>query len=135
VTPTRTSTPAWRRLITVPTLDPLQLLLQALRRPKDRILTIGYTAPYVAPTSTPTAAPTTTPQSDPLPLTGPQTDPLPSPAGPGYTPPYGTQTSNCDCGPKKKRKPAKPRTECYKGSYVEKARGLSKTKREKIPCQ
>jgi hypothetical protein len=117
----------------------VQLLLQALRRPKDRVITIGYTAPLAtglpSTTPTPTTTPTTTPKDDPLPLTGPQTDPLPSPAGPGYTPPYSTRTSECDCAPKKKRKPATPRTECFKGSYVEKARGLTKTKREKVPCR
>jgi hypothetical protein len=41
----------------------------------------------------------------------------------------------CDCGPKKKRGKRKKRTVCYKGSYVERATGITKRKREKIPCQ
>jgi len=53
-------------------------------------------------------------------------------SGGGGTP---TQSKRCQCPKKRKSKPKKPRTICYKGSYTETATGLSKRKREKIPCQ
>ena len=105
-------------------------LLNLLRKPKGGTTVVNVTQPQLF--ATPTATPTTTPTSSD-PLTAPQADPLSSPAGPGYVPPYSTRTDQCDCKPKK-RKPAKPRTVCYKGSYVEKSRGLTKTKREKVSC-
>jgi hypothetical protein len=41
----------------------------------------------------------------------------------------------CKCNDKKKkREPRRGRTECWKGSYVETARGLRKTRRERVPC-
>ena len=44
---------------------------------------------------------------------------------------YDTATDTCAT---KKRKPGKARTVCYSGTYRERARGLSKSKRRKIPC-
>jgi len=44
-----------------------------------------------------------------------------------------TGTKTCEC-PKKKRGKRKLRTVCYKGSYVETAKGLTKRKREQVPC-
>jgi len=53
-----------------------------------------------------------------------------APAAPS-TPPG----EKCKCPPKKKRKPRARRTVCYAGSYTERADGLRKTKRRKVPCQ
>lgn len=53
----------------------------------------------------------------------------------GGFPPTPTKTKACSCGPKKKRGPRKRRTVCYKGSYVERASGITKRKREEVPCQ
>jgi len=36
---------------------------------------------------------------------------------------------------RKKRAQRKARTECWRGTYIERATGLSKTRREKVPCQ
>lgn len=36
---------------------------------------------------------------------------------------------------KKERKPKKPRTVCYRGTYTEKSRSLSKSPKEEVPCQ
>lgn len=67
-------------------------------------------------------------------------------AQPGYANPIGfagypgavatkTKTDECSCDErKKKREPRAPRTECWKGTYTESARGLSKTRRERVPC-
>jgi len=48
--------------------------------------------------------------------------------------PTGTRTRECECPPKRKRE-RKPRTVCYSGTYTERASGLRKTKRRKVPCQ
>lgn len=54
-----------------------------------------------------------------------------------YGTPAGGQPDGqtCECGPKKKRGKKKPRTVCYRGTYTETASGLTKRKREKIPCR
>jgi hypothetical protein len=75
------------------------------------------------------------------PLTVPQTPGLPSTA----TSPFAfsgfggvgapTSTKTCECAKKRKRGPKKKRTVCYKGSYVERASGITKRKRERVPCQ
>lgn len=46
-----------------------------------------------------------------------------------------TPSQNCDCGPKKKRKPKKKRTVCYTGRFTEKANGLRKYEKRKITCR
>lgn len=48
-----------------------------------------------------------------------------------------TAKGKCKCPPTRKRKtgPRKLRAVCYKGSYSESARGLSKRRREQIPCR
>jgi len=47
----------------------------------------------------------------------------------------GGRSNDCDCTSKKKaRKPRKPRSTCYRGTYIENARGLVKTRREQVPC-
>lgn len=50
----------------------------------------------------------------------------------GGSKPTGSKT--CSCAPKKRGK-RKRRTVCYKGSYVERATGITKRKRERVPCQ
>jgi len=62
------------------------------------------------------------------PLTAPQPQPLALPSGGGSDPCSCSRTSK----PKRKRK---PRNECWRGTYVETRAGLSKTRKEKIPCQ
>lgn len=50
-------------------------------------------------------------------------------------------SNNCDCtdggGRRKKKKPKKrkPRTVCYRGTYVENANGLTKKRLEEVPCE
>lgn len=44
-------------------------------------------------------------------------------------------TKRCECKPKRKRKPKEPRTVCYTGTYTERADGLTKLKRRKVPCR
>jgi hypothetical protein len=51
----------------------------------------------------------------------------------GYAP--GTPgTKTCECKVKRKGR-KKRRTVCYSGTYTEKANGLRKTKRRKVPCK
>jgi hypothetical protein len=40
----------------------------------------------------------------------------------------------CEC-PKKKKKKKEARKVCYRGTYRERAKGLSKSRREQIPCK
>jgi hypothetical protein len=69
------------------------------------------------------------------PATGPATGgalaPLTFGGFPGFA--TATRTDDCTCD-KPKRKPRAPRAECWKGSYVETARGLRKTRRERVTC-
>jgi hypothetical protein len=48
--------------------------------------------------------------------------------------PDTTATDACTC-PKKKGKKRKKRTVCYRGTYTETASGLTKRKRQKVPCK
>jgi hypothetical protein len=63
----------------------------------------------------------------------PTPQPEPSAAGFGS---FGSFTSAgvCECPPKRKGKKRR-RTVCYSGTYTERASGLSKVKRRKIPCK
>jgi len=56
----------------------------------------------------------------------------PNPDAPG-----GSQCKPCksDDKPKKKKKKRKDRTQCFRGTYRETAKGLSKHKLESIRCQ
>jgi len=45
------------------------------------------------------------------------------------------KTRKCECPPKRKRKPKKPREICYTGTYTERANGLTKLKRRKVRCR
>jgi hypothetical protein len=48
--------------------------------------------------------------------------------------PDSTGSDACTC-PKKKRKKRAKRTVCYRGTYTETASGLTKRKRQKVPCK
>jgi hypothetical protein len=37
-------------------------------------------------------------------------------------------------GRSKKRRPSTPRTECWRGTYVERPRGIVKSRKEQVPC-
>jgi hypothetical protein len=71
-----------------------------------------------------------------MPSVGPKTDPL----GDLSARP-GTRPSKTDCqkqgkkDDKKKKKPKHQRSVCHRGTYIEKASGLLKFKKEIIPCQ
>jgi len=76
----------------------------------------------------------TSPGTGTRPGTAPQTRPQPDymnnyPGAPG-------RSGDCDCGTGKKKpsKPRKPRSECWKGSYTETAKGIKKTRREQVSC-
>lgn len=61
---------------------------------------------------------------------------LDSGGGIGETPPP-VKEDQCSCSEKKEKKKKskrKDRSICYRGTYVEKARGLLKTRRERVPC-
>jgi hypothetical protein len=45
------------------------------------------------------------------------------------------QQRNCDCGPKKKRRPKKKRTKCFTGRFTERASGLRKYDKRSIKCR
>jgi len=76
--------------------------------------------PFADPIDTPSPFDT----FDPMPLPLPQPDP--------FTP----NKDQCGCAKKKKDKKAKkkPRDVCYRGTYVELRKGLSKTRLEEVPC-
>jgi hypothetical protein len=63
-----------------------------------------------------------------------------APLNPAAQPQPLQKASPCDCSssdkkPKKKRKKQNDRTVCYRGTFVEKPRGLSKTRRERVDCK
>jgi len=73
----------------------------------------------------------TSPVTGTRPGTAPQSSPQPDYLGGGY---YNTsRADDCDCE-RKKSKPRKPRSQCWKGSYIETAKGLKKTRREQVSC-
>jgi len=74
----------------------------------------------------------TSPGTGTRPGTAPQTQPQPDPLM-NY-PGRRTSTDECECPKKKKSKPRTPRSQCWKGSYIETAKGLKKTRREQVPC-
>lgn len=120
--PRSTRQPLWMRAL--PYVVPL--LTQRLQpQPKFR-LTV----------SNPAGAPLPQPQPQPQPRPQPQPQPLPGLASySNYGGFVGTSSSSCECPPKRKRKPKSKRTICYSGTYSDKANGLRKTKKRKIPCK
>lgn len=97
----------------------LSPLADVVRLPRPRIP--GLPAPRMPPGG-----------ANPIPLPGlpPGTIALPSPQ-----PVPQANPNRCNCPPKKPRKPREPRKECTRGTYLETARGLEKTPKEKVPCQ
>jgi hypothetical protein len=62
--------------------------------------------------------------------------PLPWPGGGGLSfGGGGSRTGECECPPKRKRKPKQAREVCYSGTFIERASGLSKTRKRKVPCR
>jgi len=128
-------------------------------RPKPAPLPSPVGAPFNAPQLNPLPQPLPLPGVDPAPAPAPEPvrapapkPTLPSPLiGAPREPLTGVGTLElpfpqpvpvedlekcCPCKkPKKKEKDRKPRQVCYKGSYRDKAIGLTKTPREQIPCQ
>lgn len=51
------------------------------------------------------------------------------------TPPSDAGGCGCPKKPKKKKKKSDPRSVCWKGTYIQRARGVSYYKREKVPCE
>lgn len=53
-----------------------------------------------------------------------------------YAPAYAGGCPPCDCKPKKRKKGKKSvRSECFSGTYTERANGLTKRKKRKVPCR
>lgn len=48
-----------------------------------------------------------------------------------------TNADSCDCNKNKRKKRQKrdPRSVCWKGTYIQRARGISYTRREQVPCE
>lgn len=101
---------------------------QPLPNPLPEPLPLPRPLPRLNPRPGPRPSPLTF--SSPLTGVGTLTLPLPQP-----TP--REELDKCDCRRKqdKPKKPKKPRDECYRGTYIEKANGLIKHRKDKIPCQ
>jgi len=112
-------------------------------------LLTGFTAPEVLNAPSPSPRPKVLPQPLPrvqldpsvpgLDLPQPKTtrpSPLPTPTPvPLSTAPNLSGCPPCDCKKTRtKNKPRKPRDVCWKGTYLETARGLSKTRRVRVDC-
>ena len=94
-------------LPTIPSFTPSPLIAIGPSNRPPRFDRPGLTAKY--------------PQGLPLPALQPQ--------------PYSSGDP-CQCSkPARTRKKRKPRTVCYRGEYVERANGLTKYRKRKVPCQ
>lgn len=95
----------------------------------SRIATFGQRRPSRGMAPNPFVSPQPFGGAQLSPLTSFQEQPLPLAAT--------SKDRRCKCPPLKKRKRGKRklRTVCYKGSYTETSRGLSKHRREQIPCR
>ena len=99
-------------------------------------------SPGLSPTPAPAPAPAPGPSTPTRPRPGvtPLPSFLPTPAlfaQPQPNMPVPPQKADpCNCAEKKPKKPKKKndRTECWGGTYIEKARGLSKRRRERVDC-
>jgi len=113
---------------------------RALPRPTPRAAPVaeprtGFYSPILTafglpqptrPIAGPTARPAPMINPFPLPFAQPQPQPRTQPPG------------ACECEEKKPKKPKKakqPRQKCYKGTYIERSKSLSKSPKEEIPCQ
>jgi len=123
-TPTSRRTPGIPRTTAgAPVLSLDALLGPVLRSLTRRTAPVRNARPGIGATS---------PGTGTRPGTAPQTQPQPDPLM-NY-PGRRTSTDECECPKKKKSKPRTPRSQCWKGSYVETAKGLKKTRREQVPC-
>lgn len=59
----------------------------------------------------------------------PSSSPLPSAV------PYAGSSGTCECKPQRQRRKKSRRTVCYRGTYTETSTGLTKRRKEKIPCR
>jgi hypothetical protein len=117
--------------------------------------------PQPAPQPRPQPAPVPQYSLPRVPQLGPQPGPRGLPSLPSFSSPQGAafaspgltparsprvslspqtlpeaRTDDCNCTkPPKQRKPRKPRTICYRGEYVETAKGTTKFRKRKIPCR
>lgn len=87
----------------------------------------AVSAPFPLPLSGFLPTPSLRPGRKPKP--GPRPDTAPAP------PPIGADPCNCAAQKKKKPKERKNRDVCYRGTYVEKSRGLIKHRKEEVPCR
>lgn len=95
---------------------------------------LGFSSPGLGGSLLPGTPPSLLTPIQPGPLGSPLTSPRPLPFPGAVQSP--SPRRDCDCSqPKKKRKKRKPRDICYRGTYVEKRNGLSKRRRERIPCE
>ncbi len=83
------------------------------------------TAPVAIAAPTNTAVPSLLPFLQPLPGFAPGLTEVKS----------DTKTSKCSCPSPKKKKSREPREVCWSGTYREKSKSTSKSRRRKIPCQ
>jgi hypothetical protein len=60
---------------------------------------------------------------------------VPEPILTQFQPDPLTSKDQCDCTKKKKKKKREDRKVCYRGTYVETKRGLSKKRLEEVPCE
>jgi hypothetical protein len=147
-----------------PITDPVTFVegptVTAFRAPRPETMPSFGPQPFVFPFTNPEpfAAPMPRAQPDtrtlPNPLVNPATRPTLTPfQGPGlglrpsYNPFPLTETEpklkpsdpRCNCPQcddrKKKPKKRQPRDVCYKGTYYERSKGITKYRREQIPCQ
>lgn len=88
-------------------------------------------APFLAPGSRPGQLPNLRFDDDPL--TPPYSDPLGLQQPLGFRPP--TDECSCSTKPKSKKRKKKRRSVCYRGTYTERRNGLTKRKKEKVPCR
>lgn len=62
-------------------------------------------------------------------------EPIITPILTQFQPDPFTTKDQCDCAKKKKKKKREDRRVCYRGTYVETKRGLSKKRLEEVPCE
>lgn len=120
-------------------------------RPQPRPVPSPIAAPGLALDPLPFAPPAALPQPAPSPRPAPSRPPRVSPPPSTFTtipqPGPGTltlplpqptpveATNKCDCPPKKKRKQKQDRTVCWRGTFVEKSKSLTKIRKERVPCR
>lgn len=112
--PTPTGAPAWDPFTLAP---PRPELTPRLPTPRPRPGNPPRPVDYFGPTGDPSRF------AQPMPLPQPRAQPQPK------------DPCQCTETKPKKRKPKAPREVCYRGTYIERSKSLSKTRKEIIPCQ